>query len=361
MKTKRNLSIILLSITFMLISMLSVYSDKQIKFGTEKKYGTAYLANLGYSVILSNPIPLYNFDYELEAVSFTIKNNGYIIVNSNDLSIPEFSLKAQNPFEKSYNKLYLYNGPLQYFEKTQDEIRNIKTNQNIKINNLNKNEMNFKYKKDKINKENKYKELIKQNSTRKNNNDLMSITASGEYEEFYKLNVYLRQYDTSRYCGVDGTAILLKWVDDYFAPTMVSDLIDTEKSLTDYLVNNDYIYDGGTSAFTVVNGRKYNDYLTTTGIKGYISDHVGTYPVDYIPYTYSDIKYKIKQGNYALMVSTSAHPYPTFDNHWVLPYGYAKPVLQTEPAYLIVNDGFGNNDVYIEASDQYFRNIIYMN
>jgi hypothetical protein len=87
-------------------------------FSTEKEYGELFLENMDQSKKLIKPIPLNNMNGDLEAVSFSMKNGGYIIINVNDLSVPEFSLEGKSPFSDS-DKTYVYNGPLAYMENKQ--------------------------------------------------------------------------------------------------------------------------------------------------------------------------------------------------------------------------------------------------
>ncbi|WP_243684132.1 hypothetical protein, partial [Methanosarcina barkeri] len=68
-----------------------------------------------YSINLTSSTPLKNLDNDIEAVAFSISNEGYIIINVNDLSVPEFSMTNKSPFIVG-NKSYYYNGPLAYVE-----------------------------------------------------------------------------------------------------------------------------------------------------------------------------------------------------------------------------------------------------
>lgn len=55
---------------------------------------------------IQNEKELYNLNNELEAVVFDViseEGSGYIIVNLNDMSIPEFSFKNLNPYDKVKN------------------------------------------------------------------------------------------------------------------------------------------------------------------------------------------------------------------------------------------------------------------
>ena len=66
---------------------------------------------------LQSVSPLYNINSDLEALCFNYSPSGYVIVNVNDFSIPEFSPSSTTPFpySDSANSSYVYNGPLNYF------------------------------------------------------------------------------------------------------------------------------------------------------------------------------------------------------------------------------------------------------
>lgn len=64
----------------------------------------------GESEEVLNPCILKNIKGNEEAVVFDISNGGYIIVNINDLSVPEISFEGKNPYDGCENPVY--NGPL---------------------------------------------------------------------------------------------------------------------------------------------------------------------------------------------------------------------------------------------------------
>ena len=60
---------------------------------------------------LSQPIELYNPNNEVSALFFADKTGGYIIVNVDDESVPEFSPTENNKYIVNKDKRYFYNGP----------------------------------------------------------------------------------------------------------------------------------------------------------------------------------------------------------------------------------------------------------
>lgn len=81
---------------------------------------------------LKDPIKLYNFQNSVQALLFQSESdNGYIVVNLSDSSIPEFSPKYKNKIVLNKNIKYFYNGPLNYFEEHNGQVIDCLTSQKM--------------------------------------------------------------------------------------------------------------------------------------------------------------------------------------------------------------------------------------
>ncbi len=137
---------------FLLVSVSTAFAssgngNQSFNFSIEKNYGEMFLESIGHTEKLSNPIPLFNLDDELEAVNFSMGKNGYIIINVKDLSIPELSFENSSPF-KSHSETYVYNGPLAYMTKTNGKFIDLMSSKIVKE----PGKIKFKYKRDFIDK-----------------------------------------------------------------------------------------------------------------------------------------------------------------------------------------------------------------
>lgn len=159
MKTKMKFRFAVLLTAMLLVGMafvpaVSAQANENVgtnsendEYSIEKEYGQLFLERMGYSAKLTSPIPLKNMDDKVEVVVFSVNNEGYIIINVNDLSVPEFSMTSGSPFIDE-SKDYYYNGPLAYVEVEKLKDKKVKTA--------------YIYKKEKVDKSKKIFDLKKQ-------------------------------------------------------------------------------------------------------------------------------------------------------------------------------------------------------
>lgn len=79
------------------------------------------------SLIVSGTITLYNLNDEPEAICYIYSPYGYAIVNINDGTVPEYSSTAECPIPIDVEDKVYYNGPLNYFVKTNSTYTHIVT------------------------------------------------------------------------------------------------------------------------------------------------------------------------------------------------------------------------------------------
>jgi hypothetical protein len=332
--------LVVFSTNFTIIAKEDIYSEYQY----EKEVAISFLNSIGIEKKLVNPIMLYNLDGEEEVISYELDNGGYIIVNINDLSIPEFSLKGNRKFSEPNTK-YVYNGPLAYFIENNNELVDIKTKAI-----LSKDEFRTKYKKEKINKEAKFKADISKYSKV----PMERIINAKKNLHITQLPKTLKTwYKSGGYCGPIASSILFMYYDKQFDDSYVSTSKESE-TLIDLMIN--YVT---TSGGDPEDGTSYDEL--NDAINDYLDDYFSSnYSVIYKKPSYesatSKIKYCIANDKPAI-VGLDNHA--TYGDHWVIAHGYV-----TSYAYIVVNDGWGENDVWIwsglNANDNSVDGCIYL-
>jgi len=343
---KRKLLTVVLVVVLCFTSIAGV-SAKEDKYGVEREYVISYLVANGFGECkLSSPTELKNLEDGTEAVCFALNGKGYLILNLKDFTIPEFSFEKKSPFTNAKGDTY-YNGVLEYYEKIGESLVGIESENTV-----------VDYKKLKsgkkiavdIGSEEKEKKIKEGEETAGLIKDTKSFAMSS-YIESGDLNNSLRTWSSEYYCGVDATAILLMYYDDYYNGNFVNSSNDSNPDLQEYLINNDYLPNSSLSSSGVVSGTNgktgLNDYLSDVGVYGSYSAALNTY-------SWGLLKTKIDSD---VPVFAVVPPQATWStNHDVVIHGYFSGYDGVP--YAIVNDNFGRNNVYISASSVY--NIYYI-
>lgn len=90
-----------------------------------------------------------------------------------------------------------------------------------------------------------------------------------------------------------------------------------------------------------INGGGINASMVWYNLYGAFAKHGCAYPVGY--------------KSRPIIIGTTNHP--TFGDHWIIGHGYfTSPV---DGNYVIVNNGWGNNNVWIEPSTTYLDGTIH--
>jgi len=299
-------------------------------FSTEKEYGELFLENMDQSKKLIKPIPLNNMNGDLEAVSFSMKNGGYIIINVNDLSVPEFSLEGKSPFSDS-DKAYVYNGPLAYMEYKQGELFQIGTG--CKSDEAVTPE--YVYTVASTDKDKKLADL-------KALNNRMNARSIGSGS----LDDSLRTWeDDNIFCGPIAAGITLIYFDDQHDDDFVDSSNENQDDLLSLIINGGYIPNQGTTALTIKNG--LHDYLEDQNLDDdYSAD-------SRYSFSFSKLKSLINSDKPAIILTVN---HPTYSNHWLIAHGYVELINYK---YMIVNNGWGGNNVNV-AVDGYIDDMVYI-
>lgn len=316
------MALVLASMVF--VPAVSAQANKDAKMNTEydefsieEEYGELFLGKIGYSANLTSPIPLKNIEDNIEAVAFSINNEGYIVINVNDLSVPEFSMTEESPFVE--DKSYYYNGPLAYVEE--NEIKNKIT------------KTAYIYKKEKVNKPEKLLEL--QEAVIEAPDIETRTSTSGS------LSHSLRTWeDDDIYCGPIAAGIDLIYLDDYLDDDFVASGYENQNDLLDLITTN-YIDNSGAFAWELRNG--LNSYIADRNLDAEYSSYATSF-------NYNKLMSLINSDK-PVDVSTNNHP--TFDDHWIIAHGYyILYIPYVNPQYyIVVNNGYGDNNINVLVDD----------
>lgn len=302
----------------------TMYPIKDVEFA--KTRANVFLESVGRSVNVKDGILLENIDGGYEAIAFSMPGNGYIIVNLKDLTIPELSFESPNPYLKIENPVY--NGALGYYSRRGDAFISVKDNVSFDINQFSE---------------------IYSKSEIANKNDLVQ---SLEYSSQNQLrHVNIEQYITGSlktwyisggHCGSIAGAICMRYYYDY----VDTDYVPSNSTSQDDLIAlmQQHVGSGGTNYTDMVDG--LNDYLGTRAVNNSASRTNS--------FSFSRVKTQVNNSR-PIIIGTSNHP--VYGNHWIVGHGYFTSPVDGD--YVIVNNGWGDNNVWIEPSTTYLDGTIY--
>ncbi len=278
---------------------------------------------------LGTPVELYGLNDNIVAVFYELKNGGYIIINTNDFSVPEFSPTSSNKYYSANSKnKYYYNGPGAYFIKNGNVIKDLKHNENLgTAQELCK----------EVTKTGKYIYGDVKNSVSATNQNIStdqavqrSVTTTVERRVPGTVPNY--SYNPDGICGSTACAMVLRYLDIYFPDDYVPSNLEssTGVALIQYLVP--YMNDPGTNPANLFGGLQ--DYLDDRNID------------DFANWDVSGIGLIMNYISASRPFVLGLHNHPTYSEHWVTGYGYSHGTTD----YAIVNDGWGNTNIYINLS-----------
>lgn len=333
-------------LTIMFTSNVSAYSNNlyssKENYYDVKNYAENFMKKFNSKCKLNNPIELYNFQENKQALFFSSNNGGYIIINLDDYRITEFSPKNFNKFIVDRNKKYFYNGPLAYFEESNSDIIDCKT-------------------KEKVGTINDLKNITYPVKSSKNIFENLSVNLSSN-DEIYTLKNKLPNYDynADNRCTVTATTMLLAYYsqywtncNDYVSPYNLKHEEDFSNELLYCITGKNQVENGGISLSLVPDG--INKYLTN------YQHAANIMKFSYINYfdinNYRNLVKNIIQEDKPIILSlVGEKPY---GNHTVTAWGYCN-ISNNE--FFMINDGWGRNgggDDFTYASPQYVTEIVY--
>ncbi|MCM1986345.1 C39 family peptidase [Methanococcoides seepicolus] len=336
MRTKemRIVTLTLIAMFVVIMAVVPVAMGQENEFSTEKEYGELFLKNMGQSKKLINPIPLNNINGDLEAVSFSMKDGGYIIINVNDLSVPEFSLESNSPFSDS-TRTYVYNGPLAYMEDKQGKLFQIGIGDRSDEAVI----PEYIYAVESVDKDKKLADL----KTLDSRVSVLSVNYGSSLD--YSLKEWIAT--TTYNCGPTAAAITLDYFDDHHNNAFIPSQYESQSALFPFLTP-DYIPN---DAILPQMEQGLFDILFDHGLNSYDAESK-----DYVDYNKI---ISLINSDKPVIVGLDNHP--TYGYHWVVTHGYYVETVPwvTPHYYIIVNDGAGNNNVYILV-DGYVDDMVYI-
>lgn len=320
--------IILISVPYVTVDaseMGNMAEAQQIATSILKNHGTYYL---------SETIPLYNLSLDLEAYCFCFSPYGYVIVNINDYSVPEFSPTDVAPYTSSQTKtdICIYNGPLCYYTTSNCvDILNLQTNRTSSIN-----ELTYRY------------EVASNTSARNAALTKNKNTRGSTYYSVFTRSTPALWGSDDYYCGVDGAAIMLEYLDHMHDNyNLLATNMDENGELQQYLINNGFFINGPT-----------HPALFTIGINNFFAHRGSSHRMTNQIYDESQINTLTASLAYDYPFVLEAMPGSEFGWHYVIVYGY---VYEYGVEYFVVNNGWGRNGKYISIDADYYGEVITIN
>ena len=304
-----------------------------------------------------NHIPLYDSDDKIVSWACKLSPSGYVILDNN-FNVVEFSFTASLPFSENTKTYYV--GPLNYFAKKNNTYVNEKSLEKISSDEIkNRSKIYFE----------KSNEILLTDNLRSNNINAYTVQGKSSSASYspqllstsntrYIIPGKLRTYDNNKdslsgSCGSCAASIMLMYYHDYVNSFMVPSWYATAdgKSFTKLLIPNIEGSDivNGSNTSEVAYG--LNWYFRWRGISSQYNARITYSP------SFSDYKSKILRNR---PVEVMIVNHPGYRNHWVVGYGYTINTNGgTDPYYMIVNNGWGDNDVSISFG--YINSMVYLN
>ena len=300
--------------------------DKSIEYA--KIVGEFFLLRARGNATLFNPIILKNVVGEEEACIFDISGGGYVIVNLNDLSIPEYSPEGINPYIGIDNPVY--NGPFNYYYFEGDNLISINSGDIVCIDNT-----RDIYRRDELDDKEEYI-----NRKRKSK---LKRSQKAPIKRYIKNELVTYRNPTRFACGATAAAICLKYYHDNVDTNYIKREYDSERALIERLRLQRYVGAAGT----------YDTDLKR-GLNQWFEDYDINDSTDIYNYSFFSVKAQINKSK-PIMVWLDETYYEA--PHWVVIYGYFEDLANG--SYIIVNPGWGYNGVWIEADTSALQTMLY--
>jgi len=332
------------------------YLNGSDDYKEEAEYLTEWFKLNGYgNHSISNPRKMYSLDDELIAICFDIDNTGYVIINTINYDIMEYSFEGSIA-GKQFNKL-VYTGFTSVFGKIDEgRLCFIATGEVVPVYEAKESAMDFSSL--------QRKPLAqKMFAIKSGKGEVARPMGGNDYHESGSLKKDLVKWSSSYYCHVDSASILLRyWYDNKSSKFLVSGST-TNTKVQKYLCDNKYLVDGWLNGKSVVDGGEYwgqqyvgsqLEKIYTKGISKYLKDRgVTGYSATYCTYSFSTIKTQVNADRPVVVGTPGGIPGGSWSGaHAVVAHGYK--VGYDGVPFINVNDTFGKNGVSINGSSSYY-------
>lgn len=280
---------------------------------------------------------LLNSENELVAYCLDFEH-GYVIYDEFD-NIIEYSPTAESPYKSLDDSTY-YAGPLQYFEKEQEDFVDIRSNRKIS-------DADFEI----ISQ--RFAEQSQQELQVTETNDVygISLLATGTYYDNVLSHAPRRlNYNTEGTCGSLAAAILLCYYHDYIdSKYLKQEYSNNPKELHQDLINHIEIH----GEMGALKGSNMSSLRSGLHFAIPLVSHFKTKEIDVLTDTSSYLSiwnhaYYLT-NNVKIPYILSIQNHPQYKYHWVVGYGTSQFRNGTSVLnrFYIVNDGWGKNDIRI--------------
>ncbi|MBR0434650.1 MAG: hypothetical protein IJK13_01435, partial [Lachnospiraceae bacterium] len=235
--------VITIMVSIMQLTAVSASDSSKL----EKNIGYAFqvakwfVSGIDDKLKIGKPIVAENLQGEFEVAIFDIGNEGFIIVNLNDLSIPELNLECKNPYAGVEHPVY--NGPLCYYSRIGDSIISIRDLSLLEY---------FKgmdiYKKEEIQDKEGYISKLFKNTTKGRSLLRVEKYINGRLEIWN---------NPDQCCGAVASAMCMRYYNDYVDSNYVENMYLSERELIELM--RLYVGHNGTLSSDVVFG--LNNYF----------------------------------------------------------------------------------------------------
>jgi hypothetical protein len=159
---------------------------------------------------------------------------------------------------------------------------------------------------------------------------------------------------SSKACTVTGIAILLNYHHRYFTGNFYPVGVTTATGLRDYLINNKFVFGNGGLYLSSAITTHIKNSVSYKGLRSFLSSvpnvtnkvlYLGSYSLS------NTINVIHGEGRPILIdINTSALNPEKTSRHVVFAYGLGYDAQLSPAQFIIVNDGWGNNNVWVNSS-----------
>jgi hypothetical protein len=304
------------------------------------KYAEAFLRTVGDSSSLSTPVSLYSVSGGLEAVCFVLSPSGYLIVNVHDGTVPEYSPTAPVPVPQDGRSVLVYNGPLEYYEQSRGVYAHTVTGLQVTAEQLVERYNHTGYAPEPA-----------ANAVPGYNAPTSTATyLSGSLSTFVATTMYL--------CPTNAAAILLDYYQRTYGGNYLPSGYTTKNQICNLLNTGLYVAPCGLTMDQLDSEHYYNGNLYL-GLGYYLWSSVSK-TTNVETYSFTPVKTRINQGK-PIILAVQGPLLPDLDvgeGHAIVVHGYFNASSLTN-SFLIVNNGWGSNNIWIYASSSAVANAAY--
>lgn len=335
---------VLLSAT--MVPSVAFGDSVSIRTSPERTIADAVLAGFGDYQYLGST-ELKNLNGESEAVCFRYAPDAYVIVNHNDLSVPEYSPSNPSPFDAEGATEFVYNGPLgYYYENASHQVCDVEHCVPVDVERLG---------------ETYHREIstTTERAARLNSAKVVpNATRASTYRATkHKPVTWKASYSSS----LRASAIFLRYMYDYHSSLYLPSGWRTDGRVQEYLKNQgQYVADTELMvASELLNGGSLmGEYYS--GLKDFLLDQNISSELVYVRFTNSEWTkiFESYLNDRPVIVHTTNYNYATFgySNRFLVAYGYY--YQDSSGGSLEINDGNGRNSIYISSDLEYYDGLI---